>query len=180
MAEALPRYSGNLLKDVRGAWRTKSLFFETSLATRREDQEPIYTLKDEDYTVDGVTYKSLHNIYMRIADPSEYNFAMEAFGSYKHWKVLQKATWFKPYLQEWRDELAAKIRSDAIKAMVRIVEEEGSKGTSAARYLAEEGWSKGQGKGRPSKEKIEREANKILKIHEEVDEDIERMAHKLN
>lgn len=180
MAEKLPTYSGSLLRDSRGKWRKGSLFFETSLPDRREDQEPPFTLKEEDYEVDGNKYKSMYKLYMEIADPTEYEFAMQVLGSWNHWQVLQKASWMKEYVQAWRDELAIKLRSKAIKAMVDVAVSEGAKGTTAAKYLAEEGWNKGSGKGRPSKDKIEREANKIVRIHEEVDEDIERMMKRLN
>ena len=117
---------------------------------------------------------------MEVADPTEYEFAQTAFGSWNHWVKLQKATWLRGLVKEWRDELEIKIASNAIKAMVRTAETEGSKGTAAARYFADRGWEKGTGKGRPSKEKVEREAKKLVAIHEEVDEDIERMSQRLN
>ena len=42
MARPFPKYSGELLKDERGSWRTRSLFFE--MATPKEKPLHLFTL----------------------------------------------------------------------------------------------------------------------------------------
>lgn len=59
---------------------------------------PVYTLKDTDWK----DCSSMYLIYME--EESEYEAAMKLLGSWAHWNKLCKCTWFKPYLEAWRDE----------------------------------------------------------------------------
>ena len=47
-------YDNSVLKDVIGNFRTLSLFYEINIT----ELEPLFTLKDSDYTVGSSTYPS--------------------------------------------------------------------------------------------------------------------------
>ena len=75
--------------------------------------------------------------------------------------------------EEWEEELEIKIRSEGIRALVHTATEEGAKGTTAARYLADKGWlSK---RGRPSKEELAGEKKERTRIMDEITEDAKRL-----
>ena len=164
-----------LFKDDKGKWLKRMLFWETAGTEGREQYDVLYTLKEEDFTDPdtGKFYKSARKMYIEIQDPTEYDFAMQLLGSWSHWKALCKVSWFKEHLNEWREELEIKLRSKAIKAMVSTAIHEGSKGTTAAKYVASKGWE--DNRGRPSKASVDKQARIQNRIHDEVDEDIERM-----
>ena len=103
------------LKDSQGRWRTQSLFWEI----RHENFDPIFTLKDHDHTVNGITYPSLKLIYMDFLDTTEYTFAMEVFGSWKAWKKISSNKDIKAVIDEWRAEMEIKIRSMALKSILK-------------------------------------------------------------
>lgn len=157
-------------RDKMGRYLTQALFWET----RTDGYTPIFTLKDDDHTVDGVTYKSLRKTYVDIADPTEYEFAQIVFGSWEHWQTICSSPTLLPYIEKWREELSVKLRSQAIKAMAQTALEEGSKGTTAAKWLAQEGW-KGSSRGRPSKAEIASERRKQAGIDKEVEDDLARI-----
>lgn len=134
-------------------WRTASLFVETTTQDDARLPAP-YTLNDD---VPGKV--SLRQIYMECSDPTEYKFAIEAFGSWQLWEAIQECAWFKPYLNSWRAELAAKIRSDAIDRYALLAK---AKDPNAVKWFADKGWEKNsatekkdkRGKGRPSNEDV--------------------------
>jgi hypothetical protein len=156
-------------RSVQGVWLTKALFWEE----RHPDYTPSFTLKETDREENGVVYPSLKQIYLEYSDPTEYSFAIEVIGSWEHWQTLCKSFVFRPYIKKWREELEVKLRSEALKAMRETARNEGSKGTTAAKYLAEKGWEKKA--GRPSKAEIKRQARIDAGIHSEIDEDAERL-----
>ena len=157
------------LKDAQGRWRTQSLFWEI----RNENYAPIYTLKDYDHEVDGVTYPSLKLIYMEFLDTTEYEFAMAVFGSWKAWQKISNNQDIKAFVDDWRMEMEIKIRSKAIKSLLKTATSEGSKGTAAAKYIAEKGWEKTR--GRPNKDEVEREKKIHAGMVDDISEDAKRL-----
>ena len=151
---------------------TKSLFLEESY----EDRScVIYTLKDKDH--DG--YESLYVLYMAANDPTEMKFARECFEGWEHWQMVANATWFKPFINRWRDELELRIRS---KALANILEEASDRYSKvryeANKYLLSSAWKPARDKdsvGRPSKEKIKEEAQKLFEIDQSILLDLERL-----
>jgi hypothetical protein len=141
--------SGNLnkdnnpFKDSRNRELTKGLFQEYAYLS---NATPVYTLKEDDYTLNGVTYPSLKRLYLEEEDLSEYVFAKKYLNSYRQWKKLQNVTEIAPHIEEWREELEIKIRSKALKAMIDTALFEGSKGTAAAKYILDKGWAKSSAK----------------------------------
>jgi len=158
------------LVDHVGAYRTQSLFLETNGTSGL----PILTLKELDWEYKGQVLPSLRKMYMEIADPEEYEVAIQVLGSWEHWLRLLENKKIMGYIQQYRDELEVKIRSCAVKAMVQTATLDGSKGTSAAKYIAEKGWSKRKA-GAPSKLEKERELKITTKISDEVEDDLKRL-----
>jgi len=64
-------------KGTAGHWLGKNLFFETCQGNYTK---VLYTLKSEDKEWKGKTYIAIRNVYMAIADPTEYTIATEYFG----------------------------------------------------------------------------------------------------
>ena len=135
----------------------------------------LYTLKDQNH--DG--YQSLYQLYMGYNDPTEVKFAQECFEGWEHWQMVVKATWFKPFIERWREELELRIRSKALQAILEEANDRYSKFKyEANKYLLSGQWKPNAGKeavGRPSKEKIKEEAQKLFQDSKETEEDLKRM-----
>jgi 5-methylcytosine-specific restriction endonuclease McrA len=109
-----------VLKDKMGRFRTRSLFKETWKKNPNLDSPPLFTLKGED-DVDGLI--SLKRIYLDVADPTEYRFAVGLFRDPRHWRHLCSLDWFSPFRQLWQQELKAKLRSTAVDSLIRMSED---------------------------------------------------------
>lgn len=135
----------------QGHYRTSSLFYEHN-PTNKAGFRPPYTLKEQDHN--GFT--SLRRLYMECADPGEYEFAKRAFGSYRQWKEITKCNWFQEHLKEWREELAAKLKSEALDVITkRMRHDKTATGFTAAKWIAEGKQldSTPKRRGRPPKKK---------------------------
>ncbi len=158
------------LKDGLGRYRTMSLFREFYL--QEKGQDPIWCLKDDDPQGE---LPSLKKLYMEIADPTEYEFAMEAFGSWQHWLKIKAARAISKFVEDWPIELEVKIRSEGIRAVAEEVRNGKSK-FNAAKFLAKGEWKESSSKrGRPSKQEVERERKIAAKLDAEIGEDAERL-----
>jgi len=154
--------------DTMGRFRTKSLFVETiDTPQKQAGMLPIYSLKGREGYID------IHEMYIEISDVTEYEFAMKAFNSWKHFKHLESLKWFSVFLEEWREELEVSIRSKSIKGMLEVATQEGAKGITAAKWLADKGWIKTR--GRPSKEEVTREVKQHAGIQQAISEDARRL-----
>lgn len=147
------------LKDTQGRPLTQGLFLEISYDTRYA----VYTLKDEDYEYEGKLYPSLKRLYLEMEDVVEYTFANRYLLGWSHWKRLQENKLFTARIEEWREELELKLRSQAIRDILDMTADE--KSFQAAKFIADKGWEKLKA-GRPrTAEKIKEEA--LLKSIEE-------------
>ena len=167
----------NNMKDKGGRYITQSLFWETNHGTTEQEINPLFTLKPYDHTVDGVTYPSLKNLYLELADfpeDGEYDFALTVFGpeGWYHWKKICENKILFVYISKWRGELEIKSRASAIRAIVQSAKEP-IKGFAAAKYLAEKGWQKRA--GRPSKSEVEQTRKLYAEIDAETEEDMQRL-----
>ena len=153
-------YDNSVLKDVIGNFRTLSLFYETNIT----DLEPLFTLKDDDYTVGEATYMSMKQIYLSFDDPTEWEFVQSVFGNWRHWQKILGNKRLRSYIDQWRMELEIKLRSQAVRNMVKHSKQR----DSAAKWLAEGTW-KGK-RGRPSKDEVERERKVQAGIEQDLDE----------
>ena len=160
------------MKDKLGRYRTMSLFREFYLNEEGSDLEPVYCLKDED---PQGKLPSLKQMYMEIGDPTEYEFAIQAFGSYQHWLKIKNARAIKKFVEDWPIELEVKLRSEGIRSVV----DEALNGKSkfnAAKFLAKGEWKESHSKrGRPSKEEVEREVKIAAKLDAEIGADAQRL-----
>jgi len=159
----------SIYTDKMGRFMTKSLFVETILKEQSDKGiKPMYSLT-------GVAgYTDIRQMYLDALDPTGYIFAIEAFDSWKHFQYLSTLAWFAKHLEDWSDELEIKIRSQGLAALMRTAITEGSRGTTAAKYIADAGWR--TKRGRPSKEEIEREKKQAARLKDELGDDAARMA----
>ena len=137
--------SSESYKDKAGRSICKSLFVESYTKGEWEQREfqPYFTLADKDIERYGITFTSLYAIYISMSDPTEYEFAMAVFGSYDHWNLLCKSKWFNKYVQSWRTDLRAKLKSEAITTLKDIATNEKtppSVALSAVRTFLKEEW----------------------------------------
>ena len=154
-----------------GLYLTQSLFLETC---NPSIDTPIMTLKDDDVIHKSTTLPSLHRLYMEVSDPEEYELAIYVFNSWEHWVRVTSSKKIMRFVQRYRDELEVKVRSGAVKAMIKTATQDGSKGTSAAKYIAEKGWNKRKA-GAPSKLEVQKELKIQTDIDQELEEDLKRI-----
>lgn len=163
-------------KDVSGRYRTESLFKETSRAGVIDRYPPAFVLNAENHT-DGTP--SMRQIYMDIADPTEYAFAEFTLGSWQHWTRLCACEWFKPYLAEWREELTKKLKSTGVSLLKEIAMDPANKSSAqAARWLAEGNFNeqpKKRGPGRPSKAEVDAELSSAVQEAKDLHSDALRL-----
>jgi hypothetical protein len=152
--------------DSMGKFRTQSLFLELGYGT-----EALFTLKDQDHEHEGKTYLSMKRLYLEFEDPTEYEFANSILLSWKHWQRMCENKIIRKHIDEWRDELEVKLRSQAIRDAIQ----EAKKGHfQAAKWVADRGWSN-RGAGRPSKADIEQEKKIQSRINNEYGGDVLRL-----
>ncbi len=166
-------------KNIQGRLILKPLFFELDDA---EHSFSVYTLKAEDHTFNGITYPSLRRLYIETEDPTEYLFATEHLYSWSHWKDLIQCGWFQPHLREWREELEVRLRAKALLRMKARAEGDTKDSMQADKLLIAGGWKTEEEKtrGRPSKQKIIEEAEKLFSADKDVDEDHARLFGTIN
>ena len=153
-----------------GRPRTQSLFVEM-----KHDKYPApFTLKPYDHK----GRMSMYRKYMEIGDPTEYTQAIGLLGSWKHWQLLTRTDWFKPYITEWRDELKTKFESDRYREMQEVADtQKGTpQGVQATKWLAER-YSKVEApkRGRPSKVEKKAAIKEAVKEDELLNEEAQRL-----
>ncbi len=158
-----------LFFDNGGRALTNALFLESTYDTKYAQ----YTLKEYDYEYEGKKYPSLKRLYLECEDPTEYSFVQKHMGSWSQWQRICNNKTLRPYIEDWREELEVRLRSQAIKNMIEMAcSEDGN--FSAAKYLAEYGWEKRKA-GRPTKDEVKRHLAAEEKIANEFSADIRRM-----
>lgn len=152
--------------DSSGRPMTQSLFLDITY-----NDFCVYTFRDQDAEWKGKIYPSLKRLYLEEEDPTEYEFATKHLLNYRHWKRLCENKQVYKHIQEWREELEAKLRSKAVKNMLGAAQ---SGNYQAAKWFADRGWSN-KGAGRPSKEDIESEKQFQARTEKEYGADIVRL-----
>jgi hypothetical protein len=156
-------------------YRTRSLFIEHC-----HDEENLkyvkFTLKDSEYR----GFPSLKQLYLSCKDPTEYSFATKYLGGWKHWLALQKSPLVRPHIEEWREELELLMRSEAFARLKSELENPQSQASfTAARTILQKygDLASAQNKvvGRPSKERIKKEAEHLFRNTDLLYEDAERL-----
>lgn len=166
-------YKGNKYKNPAGAYLLKALFWEET-NDFSDKTDVLYTLKQDDH--EG--YPSIHRLYLEMEDAPEYDFAQKYFSNWTHWSRLTECNWFKPYLLEMRTELDVRLKARALQALRETAADKNNKNSYMAnKFIIDQGLGlKKDSRGRPSKEKIRAEADKLFKTSDEVDEDFARIA----
>jgi hypothetical protein len=167
-----------MMTSTNGRRILRSLFLETvgSNVLELGVSRPVFTLKDRNIVKDGITYWSIKNLYFSYdhVPGFEYQFAKDVFGSWEHWQLLvESGDLVREYIEAWRDEMTIRLQARALESLFKTALYEGSKGTPAARYLADRGWE--VKRGRPSKDEVEREKKIAAGVQDEVQKDIERL-----
>lgn len=148
----------------------KKLFWEH--CAPEEKGLAVYTLKDTSHQ--GLP--SLYEAYMAMEDIIEYDFAKTYLASWDHWERLCQCSWFQPYINSWRRELAIKVKARAVREIRLEAEAGGKNAYQANKWLVDKGWigqeTKGNQRsvGRPKKEEILPEIDR-----QELEEDMKRM-----
>lgn len=163
----------NPFRNSNNRYLTKAMFFETS----HYPESIRFTLKLHDHK----GYPSLHRLYVDMEDPTEYLFAIEYFEGWEHWKVLSSLDWFKPYLENMREELDLKLKAKNVERMKKVAEDPDHKSSvQAMRYLIEKGYIDKDEKiakkrGRPSKDEIEGNLKRMSEEELKLAEDFRRV-----
>ncbi len=161
------------LKDSMGKIRTVSLFLEPAY---NDTDEAVFTLKDQDYTYKDKFYYSLKQIYLEIADPTEYQFAISVFNSWDQWKRMVGNKTLEPYISAWREELEIKLRSMGINNIIEVSKTSDVKALQAMKWVAEGSWKVAK-RGRISKEDKASEVRKEAGILRSITEDLQRISN---
>lgn len=155
-------------KNSNNVYYTKMLFIDWGGPT----DIALYTTQEEDRFVDGKHYPSVYRLFLSCGDPTGYKFANEYLGSWHHYELLMKATWFREIVDKAIAELEVRIKSEALVGVIKESKDKASKSAfQAQKFLLEKGWvPKDSTVGRPTKAKIAEEANKIVAEMDELDE----------
>ena len=149
---------------------TKGLFLELDYTNTAN---AVYTLKPFDHLhADGKLYKSIKKLYVDIGDLTEWEFAHECFCSWTHWKQVQNCSPLKEHIEEWREELEVKMRSESLARIV--LQSKGDKGFTAAKYIAGKEYAD-KVAGRPSKKQVAAAAAKSVRINQAIQDNFNRI-----
>lgn len=155
--------------DSGGKPLTQSLFLEIGYT-----EQAIYTLKDNDHIHNGKHYPSLKRLFLECADPTEYEFATTHLLGWKHWLRLCENKVLRKHIDEWRDELEIKLRSQGVKEVMKSAV---AGNYQAAKFLADRGWIN-RGAGRPTKDEVEHERKVQAALTDEFSADVHRLFQK--
>lgn len=159
--------SRDQLLDADGKPLTQSLFLEIGYT-----DFALYTLKDVDHEYKGKVYPSLKRLYLELSDPTEYEFAVTYFLNWKHWQRICANALIRKHIDEWREELDMKFRSEGVKLVMKAA----SRGkVDAAKWIATKGWEV-RPAGRPSKAEVERNIAITARAADEYSGDVIRMS----
>lgn len=120
-----------------------------------------------------------HDVFLDLEDPTEYKPALELVGSWREWQRI-KRDWpkFNAHITEWKDELEVKLKSKAVEQINKLAFDDNN--YQASKWLAEEGYHKRQGAGRPSKGEKERAAKELAEQAASTKEDKARILKLVN
>jgi hypothetical protein len=165
-----------VFKNKQNNYLTKSLFYEWCYDTGNYDYA-IFTTKEEDIFVDGKRYQSILRLFLECDDPTGYKFANTHLGSWYHYEKLLASPWFKAIIDKALKELEIKMKSQALLSIVKQAKDPTSKSSfQASKFLLDQNWiEKDNPVGRPSKERILEEAQKMMNDKEEIEEDFARL-----
>lgn len=152
---------------------TRSLFYEGWISYR-PNVTPKWTLEYEDReTPEFGVLPSIYKVYMAVGDPTEYEFTQAANIPWDVWISITGNKDLMVYIQRWRDELDAKIRSETLKK-ARAAVESGTASAAVLKYVTSKEYEgvERQTVGRPKKPAK-------VKPKDDFDKDAERLGLKM-
>tara|TARA_R110002096_G_scaffold59147_4_gene148519 strand:- start:578 stop:1072 length:495 start_codon:yes stop_codon:yes gene_type:complete len=161
--------SKSKFKGPTGLPITEGLFLECNY-----DKAAIYTLKDEDCTYEGRKLPSIKLLYLaEVTSPidGEYDFANKYFLNWKQWERICRNKRLRKDIDEWREELEVKLRSQGIKLAIDAAD---GGNYQAAKWMAEGGFAR-KVAGRPSKASVEQSIAIDKRLYNEYEQDIQRL-----
>lgn len=164
-----------IFKNASGVYFLRPIFIEFD---DTGGEIAMFTIKDEDSVVNGKKYPSLRRLFVEREDPTEYLFAEEYLGGWVHWKKLIESSVLKGVISDWREELEIRVRAKALNSVkAKAQNPEDKESLQASKYLLSSSWkiSTDPKVGRPSKEAIKREADKLFKEQSVYTEDYDRI-----
>lgn len=149
---------------------SKQLFYETwrELPVDQRLGDPPFSLTLER---DGLI--CFGKEYIADGDPSGYKTSTRLLGDFAYWKHLLRAGWFRDAVEQWNEELDAKLKAEALDKIREIAKGDDAKALAAAKFIATQEYKKSGGakRGRPSKEevlgKLEEEARNERDLQED-------------
>ena len=170
------------MRDEMNRFRIGSLFWESRKNDVYGNPLPnFFTRNTVNREFEGETFWSLRNIYFSYdhIPYSEYDFALDVFGSWGHWEALAKSKVFADLVESWRDELTVRLKADAIREiLIASKDNPGAIGFQAAKYLADEGYVTKK-LGRVSKEEKDRQVKLAARVTDTLTSDFDRLGLKL-
>lgn len=158
-----------MFKDTKNQWLTRGLFYE--LSDYKVGEFVQFTLSDEDITKKGKKLISLRSLYIEAGDPTEYLFAILHLGGWSHWKKMLGCKDIATAVEDWREELEIKIRSEAI---VQMADNALAGQFQASKYFADKGWDLRKA-GAPSKAEKAGQKKRDTKLAKVVEGDFKRL-----
>lgn len=170
-AEELRQY----YKDLRGHWRSGTLFEETCEDPAK--YPPIFTLNDDD----TASCVSLKRLYMSFEDVTEWNIANHVLGGWDHWTAIVECNLTKDHIAKWRRDLEMHLRAKYIEQIRQASTLDGPVALQATKYLLETttALKNKNVRGRPSKVEKEQAIKEELRDTDEIRRDMERLGLKV-
>ena len=157
-----PNVENNKFKAASGAYLTQSLFIDFA-AYINKSHLAIYTVRDVDYTRDGITYPSLKKAFLSDTDITGYTFANKYLDGWKHYVILRNSAKLAPYFDDWEAEKEVKLMSIGMK---NIMTQVADGNFSAAKWASDKGWI--AKRGRPSKAEKAKKLNQKHAVIEQL------------
>ena len=123
--------------------------------------------------------EEFHKVFIECEDLTEYEPAMKLVGNWTEWNRLKRdwPTFATTYIKAWIEELEVLFKSRAIKQVML----QARKGNfNASRWIAEHGFDKQHGAGRPTKASQKRAAKEIAEASAETKDDQARVLRLIN
>jgi hypothetical protein len=147
---------------------TQSLIYEFAKA-RKMEHYARFTIAKEDRVVGDSVYPSLYKIYMEMEDPAEFNFVMATIGDWAIWEQLCENKLFSKTIDQWRKELAQKLKSRAYKEALGMVE------AGKATYQILQMFAKPEDKNKAKVGRPKKEPEVKVEAPEDIAEDFKRL-----
>jgi len=154
---------------------TKALFHENNSIAPHPKYLPVFCLYGEQ---PGLI--SCQETFLELRDPTGRKWALKYLKSWNHFLKLMKTSYFSEAFKAWKEELSSILLAEALEKIQELMgSEKENISFAAAKYLAEEGWTKEERKtskrGRPSKEEIKGALKEETRLTKEEAADMARI-----